>query len=241
MARATKKAVKATGNKAVIYCRVSTVGQVEDGHSLEIQEEKLRAYCIMKSFDVAAVVVDAGVSGGTPMSERNGGAQLLALLADGAAHVVALKLDRLFRDAADCLQTIKAWDAQGIALHLADLGGSAVDTSSATGRLFIGMLAGFAEFERATIAERMNAGREYKAEKGGYIGGHAPYGWTLLEDGSLEAHKGEQVIIKAATILKEEGFSLRKIGAKLEEEGLLPRAGKWHAETVKQVLAGRVA
>lgn len=239
---AARKA-KATVSKggAVIYCRVSTQGQVEDGFSLEIQEERLRAYCTMRGLEVAAVIVDAGVSGGVPMAERKGGAALLELLANGAAHVVALKLDRLFRDAADCLLTVREWDAAGVALHLADMGGAAVDTSSPTGRLFIGMLAGFAEFERAQIAERTKAGKARKAEQGGYIGGKAPFGWTITEEGTLEAHAGEQAIIRAARILQAEGLALRKIGERLEAEGLLPRAGKWHAETVKQVLAGRLA
>lgn len=235
------KAVEAKQGGAVIYCRVSTKGQVEDGCSLELQEERLRAYCTMRALPIDDVITDPGVSGGVPMAEREGGSRLLAMLAAGSSHVVALKLDRLFRDAADCLTTVKAWDAAGIALHLADMGGSAVDTSSATGRLFIGMLAGFAEFERAQIRERTVSGRNRKAEQGGFIGGRAPYGWTVTEDGQLEVNEAEQTIIRAAHALQTEGLSLRKIGERLEAEGLLPRAGKWHAETVKQVLAGRLA
>ena len=39
------------GRKAVIYCRVSTAGQAEQGVSLEAQEERLRAYCQMQGLD----------------------------------------------------------------------------------------------------------------------------------------------------------------------------------------------
>lgn len=84
-------------------------------------------------------------------------------------------------------------------------------------------------------------GRRLKAAQGGFIGGRAPYGWRMREDDTLEPCEREQAIIRAARILQAEGLALRKIGERLEAEGLLPRAGKWHAETVKQVLAGRLA
>ena len=52
-----------------------------------------------------------------------------ALKLHKAKHVVGLKLDRLFRDAADALAQTRAWDKAGIALHLCDMGGGSVDTS----------------------------------------------------------------------------------------------------------------
>ena len=92
--------------------------------------------------------------------------------------MVALKLDRLFRDAADALGQTKAWDQGGISLHLCDMGGSAVDTSSPMGRMMVTMLSGFAEFERALIAERTRTALDRKKELGSRTGS-VPYGWKL--------------------------------------------------------------
>ena len=69
-------------------------------------------------------------------------------------HIVALKLDRLFRDAADALHQSRAWDKAEIALHLVDMGGQSLNTASAMGRFFLNMMAGVAELERNLIAER---------------------------------------------------------------------------------------
>jgi DNA invertase Pin-like site-specific DNA recombinase len=63
---------------------------------------------------------------------RPGGERLVELLRKRrVARIIAFKLDRLFRNCADCLANVEAWERAGIALHLIDLGGSAVDTSSA--------------------------------------------------------------------------------------------------------------
>ena len=68
-----------------------------------------------------------------------------------------LKLDRMFRNAGDCLATVEAWDRAGVALHVVDLGGNAIDTTSAAGRFMLVVLAGAAEMERNLIRERTKA------------------------------------------------------------------------------------
>ncbi len=42
-----------------------------------------------------------------------------------------LKLDRMFRNAGDCLTTVERWEKSGVSLHVADLGGNAIGTTSA--------------------------------------------------------------------------------------------------------------
>jgi site-specific DNA recombinase len=43
--------------------------------------------------------------------------------------------------------------------------------------MFVQMLGVFAEFERATIVERVIAGMERKAATGGWPGGYRPFGY----------------------------------------------------------------
>lgn len=239
----TKTGTHPPNNAAVLYCRVSTQGQANDGLSLEMQRERLHAYATLRGLDVVECVIEPAVSGSVPLTDRPNGRRVAELVSDGiVGHVVAWKLDRLFRDAADALVTTREWDRAGVALHLADMGGSSIDTSGAMGRMFLTMMAGFAEMERSLITERCAAGRRRKAEKGGYIGGEAPFGWTLTETGTLEANPSEQRVIGAAADLQGSGMSLRAIGAALSRRGLLPRGGsKWHPQTVKRVLSARQA
>jgi len=135
-----------TSTDAVLYLRVSTQEQAREGISLAAQEAKLRAYCALRGLRIVEVVTDAGVSGGKPMHSREGGSRILDLVKRSAvAHVIAYKLDRLFRDCADCLTVTAAWDKKAIALHLVDLGGQTLDTSSAMGRFFLTVMARAAE------------------------------------------------------------------------------------------------
>ncbi len=228
--------------QAVLYCRVSTEEQAREGQSLETQELNLRAYASLRGLDVTEVVVDAGVSAFKPLADRAGGRRVLELVGSGAAlAVVSWKLDRLFRNVGNCLAVVDNWKKKGVALHLADLGGTAVDTSSAAGKMFLVMLAGFAEMERNLTSERIKAVLQKKREAGEYTGGVVPYGWRKLPGGSLEADDHEQETIAIAKDLRATGLSLRKIGARLMELGRVPKlAAQWHARTVSSLLRAQV-
>jgi DNA invertase Pin-like site-specific DNA recombinase len=197
----------------------------------------------MRGLALGEVVVDGDVSASQPLDERRGGRQLKDAIAKGANHVVCLKLDRLFRNAEEALRETNAWDMAGVSLHLIDMGGASFDTSSAIGRMLFLLMAGFAEMERNLAAERTKVALAHKKSQGEKTGGEVPYGWRLKRDGvHLKPHAKEQAIIKAARELKEKGLSLRRIGARLAEQGHLPRKGKaWHPETISNLLAAEVA
>ncbi len=123
------------------------------------------------------VIREEGVSAGKPLATRPGGERLLQLVArKKVKHVVALKLDRLFRDAEDALHQTKAWDKAGIALHLVDMGGQTLNTATAMGRFFLNMMAGFAELERNLIAERTATALAHKKTHRGSL---QPYSLRL--------------------------------------------------------------
>src|SRR5262245_7432796 len=101
--------------RALAYARVSTLEQAQEGVSLEAQEARLTAYAQAHGLELVAVIREEGISAAVPLGARPGGASLLELLRDNnATHVIALKLDRLFRDAADALNVTRAWDQAGV-------------------------------------------------------------------------------------------------------------------------------
>jgi len=229
MGRRPKKATD-TG-KAVLYIRVSSEEQAREGVSLDAQEATLRAYCTMRGLDVVDVAIDAGVSAGKPLADRPAGASLLRAVRTGeAGAVVALKLDRLFRSAADCLDVVAGWDKAGVALHLVDLGGQSVDTSSAMGRFFLTVMAGAAELERNLGGERTSAAKAHKASRGEFNGGRAPYGYRVVRDGNgparLEEVPDEQAVIAEARKLRAAGLTLKVTAEELDQAGLRSRSGK---------------
>lgn len=224
--------------EAIAYIRVSTKEQAIEGCSLDAQEDAIRSYAQMRGFDLVEVIRDEAVSGAKPLDQRPGGARLQEVAREKKVAIIAYKLDRLFRDCADCLNVVKGWDKAGVSLHLLDLGGQAIDTSSAMGRFFLTVMAGAAELERNQIAERTSSTLAYKLSKGEFCGGNPPYGYGLSPDGTrLEKDVDEQRIITVVRKWKARGLSLRKIIKELIAEGFTSIRGRaWHPQKIKQML-----
>ncbi len=219
---------------AVLYIRVSTQEQATQGHSLQAQEKALRAYCEAFSLSVVAVVKDAAVSGKTPLQDREGGKQLLQLLKSRKAyHVVAFKLDRLFRSCRDCLNNVEPWEKKRISLHLLDM---SVNTSTASGKFFLTVMAGAAEMERKMISERVEAALSLKKSKGERISRHPPMGYKFNR-GRLVPDPKEQESIRLIKTLRESGSTYHAILDYLHTNGIPARGKKWHLATLQTILA----
>jgi DNA invertase Pin-like site-specific DNA recombinase len=72
--------------------------------------------------------------------------------------LVVWKLDRLGRDLTHLIKTLDDLRARGIGLKVLAGAGAQIDTSTPNGRLFFGIFAVLAEFERELIVERTQAG-----------------------------------------------------------------------------------
>ncbi|HOU69342.1 MAG TPA: recombinase family protein [Paludibacteraceae bacterium] len=222
---------------AVAYIRVSTEEQSKEGVSLEAQEEKIKAYCNLRGLEIVEICIDAGVSGSKRLESREAGSKLMKLINEGKANaVVAFKLDRLFRDAEDALHTTKSWDEKGIALHLVDMGGQTIDTTTAMGRFFLNMMAGFAELERNLISERTATALNYK-KSNKQVYAPIPFGYVRVGDRLIEDQE-EQIILNKIFNYRKEGLSYWKIADELNTIGVETKKGgnKWYASTVKYIL-----
>lgn len=190
------------------YVRVSTTRQAEEGESLDAQERKLEGYSLQKSWDMAKIYRDEGVSGSVPLDRRPAGQLLLAGLVRGDV-VVSTRLDRMFRSALDALQTIRDLNERGVDLHLLDLGGSVVRDGIA--RLFFTMVSAFAEFERERIGERIRDIKEDQRKRGRFLGGTRPLGYQVAADGGLVPDPDEVLLVEQIEQLAGRGVSLRAI------------------------------
>ena len=84
-------------------------------------------------------------------------AACLKALREGDTLVV-WKLDRLGRDLRHLINTVHDLTARGVGLKVLTGHGAAIDTTSAAGKLVVGIFAALAEFERELISERTVAG-----------------------------------------------------------------------------------
>jgi DNA invertase Pin-like site-specific DNA recombinase len=84
--------------------------------------------------------------------------------------LVAIRLDRLARSVQHLGQIIERVNNAGAALVILDMGGSAVDTSNATGKLILNVMSSVSQFEREMMLERQREGIAKAKAEGKYKG-----------------------------------------------------------------------
>lgn len=85
--------------KAIIYCRVSSMRQVVEGHGLESQEQRCRNHAQSKDYEVVEIFEDDGVSGG--LFDRPAMKNLIAYLDAHPLEKFVVIFDDLSRFARD--------------------------------------------------------------------------------------------------------------------------------------------
>lgn len=219
--------------RAVGYARVSTTDQAREGISLDMQREKIRQYCELKDLDLMEIIDDASVSGGKPLQERPGGRRVWSLAIDGGCDIVAFKLDRMFRNALDCLTVTEACKDAGVGLHLMDV---MVDTSTPYGRMFMLLVAAFAELELGIISQRTkDALAQLKAD--GKRVGRPMYGWTVDEDSYLIEVPSQQTVIHDIVTMRNNGAVYEDIADALNARGERTQNGKrWRPTQLMRIV-----
>jgi putative DNA-invertase from lambdoid prophage Rac len=199
------------------YCRVSTLKQVDDGESLDVQQRQLEGYAHMHGLTITKIEIEKGVSGSIPVEERKVGGPMFAKLERGDI-VIAAKLDRLFRSALDALNVVASLKERGVFLHLLDLGGDIA--GNGLSKLFLTIAAAFAEAERDRIRERIGQSKADQKARGRYLGGKRPFGWRRGDAGELVAVEAEQEAIREMIRLRlQERQPLRVVVEEMEARG----------------------
>ena len=222
--------------RAIAYVRVSTEKQADHGVSLEAQQKKIFSYADVYELELIDTVVDAGVS--AKSLDRPGLKRALEMLKRGDAEaLVVVKLDRLTRSVADLGVLVEQHFQKAALMSVSEQ----IDTRSAAGRLVLNVLGSVCQWEREAIGERTSAAMKHKQEKGEFIGGIPPYGFSVADDGvTLVEVESEQAVIRAAKTYKQENprISLRAISAHLEDAGHRTRKGRpFASEQVRRMLA----
>ena len=152
------------GKRVGIYVRVSTT----NGQTTENQLRELRKVAERARWDVVRVFEDAGISGAKGRDQRPAyDALLKAVVRREVDMVAAWSVDRLGRSMQDLVAFLSERQGHGADLYLHQ---QALDTTTPSGRALFGMLAVFAEFERAMIRDRVNAGLSRARANGKRLG-----------------------------------------------------------------------
>jgi DNA invertase Pin-like site-specific DNA recombinase len=154
--------------------------------------------------------------------DRPGLAACLKALQPGNT-LVLWKLDRLGRDLKHLVTTVDELRRREVGLKVLAGAGAQIDTLTANGRLFFGIFAALAEFERELIAERTRAGLA-AARARGRLGGRprkvdrAALQMAMAALGDPEA--------KAAEVARRLGITTTTLYVYLNGDGTPKAAGK---------------
>lgn len=206
--------------KAIGYVRVSTEEQAEEGVSLRGQVEKIRQYAALHDLDLVEVVEDAGKS--AKDLRRPGMERMLEKVRKGEVDaVIVAKLDRATRSVRDLQDLLEVFKKKGV--EFASVA-ERLDTSSASGRFFVGMLGLVAQWERETISERTRDGLAKIRSEGRRVSGQAPRGFRFKGD-RVVVDPAEKRLAGEAAALRKTGLSIRKIAETLNGMGRKTRNG----------------
>jgi putative DNA-invertase from lambdoid prophage Rac len=149
------------GQRAALYCRVSTADQ-----SCARQERDLTAFATRAGYEVVGVFKETGSGAKLDRAERK---KVMALAQRREIDAVLVtELSRWGRSTLDLLHTLKdleTWHVSVVAMN-----GLAFDLSTPHGRMMATILAGIAEFERELIQERIRSGIAAAKARGKRLG-----------------------------------------------------------------------
>ncbi len=137
--------------RVALYVRVSTGGQTVDN-----QLRDLHAVAERLGWQIVETFIDHGISGAKGRSERPALDSMMKAVIRGEVDIVAAwSVDRLGRSLQELVAILNDLRARAVDLYLHQQG---LDTATPSGRAMYQMLGVFAEFERAIITERIQAG-----------------------------------------------------------------------------------
>mgnify|MGYP001177281648 FL=1 len=227
--------------KAIAYIRVSSQRQVDEGVSIQAQKRRILEYVRYKKLNLANddIIIEEGVSGGIPLWDRPKGRILQRRLATGQyTDIVTMKLDRMFRLTTDVLTTIDELNDAGIDLHIVDLNGEAVDTSTTMGRFFLTLMGALAEMERGLISERTTeAMNQLRATNKQFT--KSIFGWDVNRNGMFIPNWFEQDIIDYMAWQAEHSrMATAAVARSLNKRGITgKRGGKWQGNSITRTIS----
>lgn len=217
--------------KVIGYIRVSTKGQAQEGASLAAQTDKIEQYCKLYGHELIAIYSDDGISG---KSVNRKGLQAAFEAIKENQIFMFYSLSRLTRKSRDLFKIVDDFDKAGI--HMVSIN-EFIDTTSAAGRMFFGILGVLNQFESEQVSERTKFVLDLKRKRGEILG-MAKYGFKIGEDKkTFDRVESEQKIIALIVRLRAEEYTLQEIADQLNRDGIETRRGqKWKFQYVYKVL-----
>lgn len=202
--------------RLLAYLRVSTDDQGDSGLGLDAQRAAIKVYCVQQGYELAGMIEEVESSGKKrPVLE----AALEDVERGKYDGLIVAKLDRMCRSVVEANEIAARLTKAERTLIALDLG---MDTSTATGRAFLNLVATFAQWERDIISERTRSALRAKRARGERLGRPRNY---------------PDATRKRVRELKRHGYSYRGIIQQLEAEGIKTSGGgPWRVSSIQRLV-----
>ena len=166
--------------ECVVYMRVSTEKQAEEGNGLESQKRDIQNYCKKNEYIITDYYIDDGYTGAN--MDRP---ELQRLITDCVAKrikcVVAFKLDRLSRSMVDGIYMIeRVFQPNNILFKCVH---DSISYDSPMEQAYTQMMAVFAQLDKNTMLLRMRGGMLERVKQGYWMGGgNTPYCYSYSKE-----------------------------------------------------------
>lgn len=215
--------------KAALYVRVSTDEQASEGFSLDAQISKLRNYCKIQGWDIAAEYCEEGESG---RSTKRPEYQRMMSEHDIWDVVLVYKLDRIHRNSMNFALMMEDLDRLGKDFCSVQ---DQLDTSTAMGRFVRDITERIAQLESEQIGERVAIAMDKKARMGGIVS-RLPFGYKN-KNGEKIVDNDEKYIVRAIFNMYVEGHSMDNIADYLNSAGFTTGSGGiWYKSSIHRIL-----
>lgn len=220
------------------YIRVSTEGQV-DAFGKDVQIEAQQRWAALNDHTITEWFEEDAVSGTTDGGDR----PVLAALLTRASEFEGI----LFFDATRIARRLYVQEtllglvwATGLRVFTTTAGELEEHDDDPTRIMIRQILGVVAEFEHRSIVKKLHGARRIKASQGGYIGGVAPYGKSVIGVGKV-AHfvpnELESEVIRVIGAAHGSGESLRSIARGLNSKSIPTKTGKeWTPVQVSRII-----
>jgi site-specific DNA recombinase len=223
--------------RVATYTRIST-DEERQPYSLGAQATRLESYIAsQEGWELARTFTDqcSGATLDRPALQR----ALREARAQRFDLLLVYRVDRLARSVRGLAHILEELDGAGVAFRSAT---EPFDTATSAGRMMVQMLGVFAEFERATIVDRVVAGMERKAARGGWTSGTYPFGYSCdAGTGFLTPRADESPLVPLIfEMYAKQRHGARTIAAWLNQRGHRTRKGRpWSGKAVITVIRNR--
>lgn len=211
--------------RAVIYCRVSTKEQVEEGNSLITQERNCREYASKYGYEVAEVFIEMGESAKTAdRTELQKLFRFCSTKKNNIQAVIAYKIDRISRNTDDYSQIRLLLKRYGIEIKST----SEYFENSPAGRFMENIIANVAQFDNDVRTERSVGGMKQAISEGRYVW-PAPRGYSNVRINSkstIAPNEYAPIIKEAFELIANRTLSVEETRKYIGKLGICKMDGK---------------